>query len=149
MKKSILLVAILFFAVLSFSFAAGDQESENSDETRIGFVYPTLNNPFFVDQQAGSNKAGEDFGAKVIHVSGENDVSRQVKLVEDFIAQGVDAIILQAVDTAGVVVAIKEANNAGIPVFTPGESPAGGEVVTSAVFNEINTGRAAAEYVVE
>lgn len=149
MKKSCLLTAVLLVTVLSFSFAAGSQESDNSDGYRIGFVYPTLNNPFFVDQQAGSNKAGEDFGAKVIHVSGENDVNRQVQLVEDFIAQDVDAIILQAVDTAGVVAVIKEANSAGIPVFTPGESPAGGEVVTAAVFNEINTGRAAAEYVIE
>jgi ribose transport system substrate-binding protein len=149
MKKRLLLVALFLVLFLSFSFAAGSQDGESSDGIKIGFVYPTLNNPFFVDQQAGSNKAGEDFGARVIHVSGENDVTRQVQLVEDFIAQGVDAIILQAVDTAGVVTAIKEANNAGIPVFTPGESPAGGEVITSAVFNEINTGRAAADYVIE
>src|SRR5271167_2568578 len=70
---------------------------------KLGFVYPTLNNPFFVDQEAGSDQAGKDFGATVSHVSGDNDVKKQVQLVEDFIAKKVDAIILQAVDTQGVV----------------------------------------------
>jgi ribose transport system substrate-binding protein len=147
MKKRIWLSLVLVIAMISPCFAGGETDADDSGVYEIGFVYPTLNNPFFVDQQAGSNQAGADFGARVIHVSGENDVNRQVQLVEDFIVQGVDAIILQAVDTAGVVTAIRQANEAGVPVFTPGESPAGGEVVTAAVFNEVNTGRSAAEYV--
>jgi len=116
---------------------------------KIGFIYPTLNNPFFVDAQAGSDQAGKDFGATVTHVSGDNDVKKQVQLVENFIAKKVDAIILQAVDTQGVVSVIKEANDARIAVFTPGESPAGGKVVTSVVFNEVKTGSAMADYLVK
>src|SRR5439155_55778 len=85
-----------------------------------------------VDAQAGSDQAGKDFGATVTHVSGDNDVKKQVQLVENFIAKKVDAIILQAVDTQGVISVIKEANDARIAVFTPGESPAGGKVVTTA-----------------
>jgi ribose transport system substrate-binding protein len=123
------------------------QEAEQpANGYKIGFVYPTLNNPFFVDQQDGADAAGQEFGATISHVSGDNDVNKQTKLVEDFIAQGVDAIVLQAVDTKGIVGAIKEANDAGIPVFTPGETPAGGDVVTSAVFNEVDTGKTAAKF---
>ena len=116
---------------------------------KLRFVYPTLNNPFFVDQESGSDQAGKDFGATVSHVSGDNDVKKQVQLVEDLIAKKVDAIILQAVDTQGVVNVIKEANDAKIPVFTPGESPAGGKVETSVVFNEVYTGEAMANYLVK
>jgi ribose transport system substrate-binding protein len=116
---------------------------------KIGFVYPTLNNPFFVDAEAGSDQAGKDFGAVVTHASGDNDVKKQVQLVEGFIANKVDAIILQAVDTQGVVNVIKEANEANIPVFTPGEAPAGGKVVTSVVFNEVYTGEAMADHLVK
>ena len=116
---------------------------------KLGFVYPTLNNPFFVDQESGSDQAGKDFGGTVSHVSGDNDVKKQVQLVEDFIAKKVDAIILQAVDTQGVVNVIKEANEAKIPVFTPGELPAGGKVETAVVFNEVYTGEAMANYLVK
>src|SRR5256886_4929013 len=104
---------------------------------KIGFIYPTLNNPFFVDAQAGSDQAGKDFGATVTHVSGDNDVKKQSQLVENFIAKKVDAIILQAVDTQGVISVIKEANAGRIRGLTPGQSPAGGQGGTSVVLNEV------------
>jgi ribose transport system substrate-binding protein len=142
-------ISLTAFAIAAAA-ALGMASGARADEAlKIGFVYPTLNNPFFVDQQAGSDQAGKDFGAAVTHVSGENDVKKQVQLVEDFIAKKVDAIILQAVDTQGVVNVIKEANEANIPVFTPGEAPAGGKVVTSVVFNEVYTGEAMADYLVK
>ena len=52
-------------------------------------------------------------------------------------------------DTQGVVNVIKEANEAKIPVFTPGKSPAGGKVETAVVFNEVYTGEAMANYLVK
>ncbi|MGA2791967.1 MAG: sugar ABC transporter substrate-binding protein [Roseiarcus sp.] len=144
--RQISLTALAIAAATALGVGAG---ARADDTFKIGFIYPTLNNPFFVDQQTGSDQAGKDFGAAVTHVSGDNDVKKQVQLVEDFIAKKVDAIILQAVDTQGVVNVIKQANDANIPVFTPGESPAGGKVVTSVVFNEVYTGEAMADYLVK
>src|SRR5438876_6132810 len=143
---------VVFSLLALFALALGTNVSGITGAAttyKIGFVYPTLNNPFFVDAQAGSDQAGKDFGATVTHVSGDNDVKKQVQLVENFIAKKVDAIILQAVDTQGVISVIKEANDARIAVFTPGESPAGGKVVTSVVFNEVKTGSAMADYLVK
>ena len=57
-------------------------------------------------------------GYETILVSGDYDVSKQKNQISDFIVQGVDAIILAPVDSRGIVTAIKEANEAGIPVFT-------------------------------
>ena len=136
-------------ALLTTAMLGGACGARADEAFKIGFIYPTLNNPFFVDAEAGSDQAGKDFGAVVTHLSGDNDVKKQVQLVEDFIAKKVDAIILQAVDTQGAVNAIKEANEANIPVFTPGEAPAGGKVATSVVFNEVYTGEAMADYLVK
>lgn len=118
----------------AFSHAAAEEEYE------IGFVYPTLNNPFFVDQSRGADQAAAEFGAKVTHVSGDNDVNKQTKQMEDFIARGVDAIVVQAADTAGIIGAIKEANEAGIPVFTTGEVIVGADVVTAVHFDNLESG---------
>src|SRR2546427_11511341 len=90
---------------------------------KIGFIYPTLNNPFFVDAQAGSDQAGKDFGATVTHVSGDNDVKKQGQLVENFIAKKGDAIILPAGETQGGVSVIKEDKESPPPGLPPGAAP--------------------------
>src|SRR5207245_3780793 len=141
--------SVVFSLLALFALALGMNVSGVTGAAtsyKIGFIYPTLNNPFFVEAQAASDQAGKDFGATVTHVSGDNDVKKQVQLVENFIAKKVDAITLQAVDTQGVVSVIKEANDARIAVFTPGESPAGGKVVTSVGFHEVKTGSATVDY---
>src|SRR5436309_2624804 len=116
---------------------------------KIGVVYPTLNNPFFVDMQKGINQAAKDGGATALNVSGNNDVNAQTKQVEDFISQGVDALIVQAVDTKGIVGALGEAKAANIPVFTPGEAVTGADVVTAVVFNEVEDGSVDGKYVAQ
>ena len=130
----LLAVALLLTACGSTPTSGGNKQY------KIGFVYPTLNNPFFVDQESGANAAANEFGAKVIHVDGQNKVDVQTTLVENFIAQKVDALIVQPVDTAGIVAAINEATTAKVPVFTTGEEPNGGTVVTKVVFDETQNG---------
>ena len=130
----LLAVALLLTACGSTPTSGGNKQY------KIGFVYPTLNNPFFVDQESGANAAANEFGAKVIHVDGQNKVDVQTTLVENFIAQKVDALIVQPVDTAGIVAAINESTTAKVPVFTTGEEPNGGTVVTKVVFDETQNG---------
>ncbi len=116
---------------------------------KIGVLFPTLNNPFFVDMENGANQAAKDLGATVLDVSANNDVSTQTKQVEDFIAQGVNALVIQAVDTKGILGALGEANTAKIPVFTPGEAVTGANVVTAVVFNEVQDGVVDGQYVAQ
>ena len=132
MKK--LLAASIMMLMASIGGAWG------KDAHKIGFIYPTLNNPFFVDQSKGADKAAAEKNATMIHLSGDNQVAKQVQQMEDLIAQGVDAIVVQAVDTAGIVSAVKEANAAGIPVFTTGERIQGADVVTAIFFDNIESG---------
>lgn len=47
----------------------------------------------------------------------KGDVALQVQQIDDFINQGVDAIILNPVDTQGVLPMIQAAKNAGIPLI--------------------------------
>jgi ribose transport system substrate-binding protein len=66
--------------------------------------------------------------------------------MEDLIAQGVDAILVNPTDGDAIVPSIEAANAAGIPVFTIDRSANGGEVVSHIASDNVAGGRMAAEY---
>lgn len=130
--------------------APGDSnsaENPSGNASTIGFTVPTLNNPFFVDMQKGAEQAAAERGLKLIMVGGDNDITKQVKQVEDFIQNKVDAIVVQTVDTTGIVPAIKQANKSGIPVLTTAETPTGGEIVTNIGFDSYESGQNGGEFI--
>jgi len=90
----------------------------NSPRRKIGFSALTLTNPFFQIIGETMVAAGQKQGYDVIVVSGEQDVNRQTAQIEDFIVQGVSAIVLNPCDSKAIGTAIRKANDAGIPVFT-------------------------------
>jgi ribose transport system substrate-binding protein len=84
----------------------------------VGISVLTLQNPFFkeiADTFAAEAKAK---GYETLVVSGDFDVARQDKQLKDFIVKGVDAIVLSPCDSKAIAPAIREANAAGVPVFT-------------------------------
>ena len=128
------------------------KEQEKKDEKEgysIGYTCPTLNNPFFVGMMDGAQLASDERGVKLTMLGGDNDVTKQVAQIEDFISQGVDAIVVQAVDTTGIITAIEEANDAGIPVFTTAETPTGGDIVCSISFDSYESGYNGGTYIAE
>jgi ribose transport system substrate-binding protein len=78
----------------------------------------TMTNPFFKDIANGVQAEAEKNGYSVILTSGELDVAKQKDQVKDFIVKKVSAIILCPCDSTAIAPVIKEANEAGIPVFT-------------------------------
>jgi ribose transport system substrate-binding protein len=66
--------------------------------------------------------------------------------VQNFITQGVDAIVIAPVDSRGIVSAVEEANRAGIPVFTADIAAASGGVVSHIASDNVQGGRLAGEY---
>ncbi|MEZ6119559.1 MAG: substrate-binding domain-containing protein [Pirellulaceae bacterium] len=100
---------------------SSSQNSENggdSDTPKIGVSLLTLKNPFF--DVIGNNIASEaeKHGYQAIVQSAEEDIQIQGNHVKDFIVQGVSAIVLSPCESEAIGPIIKEANDAGIPVFT-------------------------------
>ena len=91
-----------------------------SGETKgtIGVSVLTLRNPFF--KVIGDNIEAEmkKQGYETIVTDGDNDIEQQRRQVQDFITRKVSAIVLCPTDALGIGPVIKEANAAGIPVFT-------------------------------
>ena len=74
--------------------------------------------PYFNATETGAYRAGEALGVNVIYAGPtEADATQQVKMLEDFIAQGVDAIAVAPNDPAGLTPTLKKAADAGIKVI--------------------------------
>lgn len=89
-----------------------------SARKQIGLVMKTLTNPFFVEMERGARRAEKDLGLslKVKTAAQETSIEQQIQLVEDLIADKVDAIVIAPGDSQRLVPALKKAVNAGIPV---------------------------------
>lgn len=74
---------------------------------------------FWKSVQAGAEDAGRELGIEIIWKGPmkEDDRDDQIKVVEDFIARGVDGIVLAPLDDTALRLPVMEAQNRGIPVL--------------------------------
>ena len=93
-----------------------------NDEYKIAMIVKNNTNPFMNGVLNGFNKAAEDIGFEAMLLSPQTADSNedQVRLVEDMIQSGVDAICIHPVDSNGIVPALEKAWDAGIPVLVQG-----------------------------
>lgn len=117
----------------------------------IGVSLLTLDNPFFKVIGDNITSEGKKHGYDTIVVSGDKDVARQSNQIKDFIVKKVSAIVLSPCDSRAIVPVIKEANAAGIPVFTVDIpcSEAGVKIVTQVATDNYGGGKEAAAAMIE
>ncbi len=95
----------------------------------IGVTMGSLGNPYFVALTKGITDAANAGGGhvKVIAVSADYDLNKQFTQIDNFIAAGVNLIVLNAVDPNAILPAIKRAQAAGIVVVAADVSAAGAD----------------------
>lgn len=152
MKKRImgcmLIGSLIFLSMPNVICAEENKEIPVAKEKyEIGYTCPTLNNPFFVGMMEGAQKAADERGVTLTMLGGDNDVTKQVRQVEDFIAQEMDAIVIQSVDTTGIVTAVEQANESDIPVLVTAETPTGGDILCSISFDSYESGYNGGTYI--
>lgn len=93
-------------------------DGDYSDKT-IGFVGMTLNNEYHIILANSVKKAADAAGVKVEIQAGSEHASaeEQLKIIENYIEEGVDGIILVPASSDGLVSALQDAKKAGIPVI--------------------------------
>ncbi|MEG1515923.1 MAG: sugar ABC transporter substrate-binding protein [Clostridia bacterium] len=110
------LVALLLVALLVLGFTASAQEP-NTDIT-VGFCPMDLSNNFFAAIANSMQAYADEKGVTAIIKDGKSDAATQVTALENFIAQGVDVIVVVPVDAESLKGVIAEAKASGIPVIT-------------------------------
>lgn len=110
---------------LLFSACAKKQTStttgtESTAQLRIAVVPKGTAHSFWLTVKAGAEQAGKEEGVQILWKgpAEETDVEGQQRILEDFINQKVDAIVMAACDADGMVPVVKRAMDAGIPVIT-------------------------------
>ncbi len=89
----------------------------SSGGTTIGFTNLDSSYPFFAQIEAGLREAAAEAGVVLVAMDAMNSTTMQSGQIDDFVADGVDAIIVVPVDDLAVVPAVMAAGQAGIPVL--------------------------------
>lgn len=96
--------------------ASDSSASKTSDSCTIGMTQINQTAVFFTEMNAGAEEAADKLGCDLTIANANNDSARQSSDIENFVTQGVDALIVVAIDVNGVKPAIEAAQKTGIPV---------------------------------
>lgn len=114
MKKRIssLLIGCLVSAVFAGSVMAGD-------DIKVGFVVKSLADQHWAIVKAGAQAEAAKEGVELIFIAPnqESDVQTQVQMIEDLIAQDVDALCVAPSSQDAVLPAFRAATESGIPIL--------------------------------
>ena len=135
MKRISYLTALAAVVLLAFLLGCGKKPEETTPapatkgapavtkaeaKYKIAVVPKGTAHAFWKTVEAGASSAGDEFGAKILWKgpAEETDVAGQTAIIEDFINQKVDAIVMAACDAKALVPKVQAAIKAGIPVIT-------------------------------
>jgi len=117
-KLFVLLALVALIAMPSVVFAAGQKQSD--DVYQIVMVAKHEGISWFDDMRIGVEQFGKDHAnVKAWQIAPEGgDPARQNQMVEDLIAQGVDAILVVPNDPEAMIPVLRRAREAGIVVVS-------------------------------
>ncbi len=108
-----------FAAVAATSIALLAGSANADDKPVVGLIMKSLANEFFQNMLEGAKeheiKRG-DYELRAVGMQNETDFESQINAVENFITQGVDAIVIAPADSRAMVRPLKRAMEAGIVV---------------------------------
>lgn len=112
-------------------FAAETVDTSKGDLT-FGVTY-WCESDFFKTVADSITEQAEAEGNKTVVVDAQQDSSKQIQIIEDFIAQGVAAVFLNPVDKDSIEPALQLLDEAGIPVINFDSSVANLDLVSGYV----------------
>ncbi len=141
MLKQLLLAG----AALAVATGAASAKELNS----IGITLGTLGNPFFVALSQGAEAQAKKINpnVKVNTASADYDLNKQFTQIDNFIASGVDMILLNAADAKAIAPAVKRAQAAGFVVVAVDVAAAGVDATVQT--NNVQAGQIACQYIVD
>lgn len=128
---------------------AGD--SRQGRQLRIAVIPKGTTHEFWKSVHAGAEQAGKELGVEIIWKGSlkEDDRDSQIKVVEDFIAERVDGIVLAPLDDRALAPPVIEAQGAGIPVLIFDSNLRDVEVVSFVGTDNSHAGELGGNYLVE
>ena len=121
--KSIFTGAVIATLVAASSASAQDV---------IGYITKSATNAGWMMINQGAQDAAKEEGVSLVSVGPafQGDLSSQLEVFENLVAQGAKAIGVAPVDSAGIAPAVNDAMDAGIPVIAIDTGVSGAEVTS-------------------
>ena len=106
--------------------------SSASEQDVIGYITKSATNAGWMMINQGAQDAAEEEGVTLVSVGPafQGDLSSQLEVFENLVAQGAKAIGVAPVDSAGIAPAVNDAMNAGIPVIAIDTGVSGADVTS-------------------
>jgi ribose transport system substrate-binding protein len=101
-------------AIISFSGAAGAADTQFT----VGATIFDMSIPFYANFIKGLNDGAAENGLKLLLRDGQGDPSTQVAVLQQFITEKVDIIVIVPGDAQAVVPGVAQANAANVPVIS-------------------------------
>ncbi|MEP2777653.1 MAG: sugar ABC transporter substrate-binding protein [Luteolibacter sp.] len=108
----------LLAVTASFTLVACNRGKGGEDEIKIGMTVQDLSNPTWSGYCKAIQQEAESNGATMNYVACESNVSKQIMQIENFVARGMDVIIVHPADPEGIEAACREAMAAGVKVIS-------------------------------
>lgn len=127
-----------------------DDAPEVPEDLLIGVTFPHFRDPYWIAEAAGVDRRAEELGVDVVmtNAGGYGNSAEQIAQIEDFVTQGVGALLVGAVDSNALAPTVDAAWDQGIPVIYTNalaESATQAGVYT----NDCAVGELQAEYIAE
>ncbi|MHC4431063.1 MAG: substrate-binding domain-containing protein [Planctomycetota bacterium] len=120
-KHNRIVASILIFCSLTLLVLPTGCKKRQSSRPRIALVMKSLANEFFKTMEDGARahhkQHADEYDLIAVGIKDELDVAQQMKLVEQMVAQGAEAIVIAPADSKALVPACKRAMDAGIVVI--------------------------------
>lgn len=121
-SRTVLRSTPIFLSILLLIGAAGcGSRTTDPDSPRVALVMKSLANEFFLTMENGARAhqqaAPDRYELLANGIKDELDVGRQIDLVEQMVAQGVDALVIAPADSKALVPVCKKAADAGLVVI--------------------------------
>jgi len=138
---------ILLAAVAAAALGAGTAQAKELKS--IGISLGSMGNPFFVALARGAEAEAKKINpnVRVTAVGYDYDLNKQFTQIDNFIAAGVDMILLNPGDPNALEPAIKKAQAAGIMVVAVDTAAKGADLTVTT--DNIQAGQIACQYIVD
>lgn len=113
--------------------AAAEAKAPEAEGGKTFGVTYWIESDFFKTVADSITDAAAAEGNKTVVVDAQQDSTKQIQIIEDFIAQDVDAVFLNPVDRDAIAPALQKLQEAGIPVINFDSSVANLELVNAYV----------------
>lgn len=151
--RKALVAAAAAVTLLASACTTGDENNTTPGEggdgnvEKVGLMLQDISNPFFAAMQTSMTELAETEGFEINVQDGRQDLAAQNDQIDAFIQQGMDLILLNAVDSEGIASAVARAQAAGIVVVAVDVDAAGADAAVTT--DNVEAGRQSCQSLID